>query len=74
MRAMRTPPTPPAPRRAPALLFNASTLLLEPIGSAREYTRTDAEVLLERQWTPLTGTVHLLRTDPAPFWRRRTSP
>ena len=60
---MGAPLPPPVPRRTAALLFNVSTLLHESIGSARHYTRMSAEVLLERQWTPISGSVELLLTD-----------
>ena len=59
---MGAPLPPPAPRPTAALLFNVSTLLHESVGSARHYTRMNAQVLLERQWTPISGSVELLLT------------
>lgn len=56
----------PADRRAPqdgGLVFNVSTLLMEPLGSTREYAVSEAVFRSDEGRSPVSGRVLLTRTD-----------
>ena len=55
-----------ADRRVPqdgGLVFNVSTLLMEPLGSTREYPVTEAAFRFDEGRSPVSGRVLLTRTD-----------